>query len=267
MRRSGALLFVLAAAAACAPKGRIEPPMETWVVEGKRASVVWQHPIDGTRAREAIYVDPDIGGQLVAYVKGEKPPEGAWIRFVGRPLVSEAPSKRPGDERTVTVRQLDVERWERMPGADAVEARVATLGDPAVPIEEKRAAIDAIYAAGRDAFPVLVAHLDDARVYERRDVQNRMGLPAHLPPPAPIVADVTVGSAVRDLLSRLIAPVGYVSPHQRAFKAHSATPFLVKDWRAFWERRRGKSLDEIRDEMKPHLDRWYQTGGDAQPVE
>ena len=242
--------------------------MATWIVEGRRSKNIWQHPIAAQRGKEAMYVDPDIGGQLVAYVSGEKPPENAWIRFTGKPLEFETQSKRPGDTRKFPVKQLDVERWEPIPQADLAQSFVDKMGSDA-PIEEKRVAKQELYKVGRDAFPVCIAHLEDERVYERCDVQNYLGLPPeHVAPrPKPIIVDVKVGSEMRDTLQSLLTPIGYRSPYERNFKPHSMEMFLVKDWRAFWQKRRTKTLAQIHEELKPLVDRYYQTGGDAQPVE
>ena len=275
----GAALFlaaegVLAWMAAPAGAGDADAPSEerpvaeTWVVEGRIAKIPHAHPLQGSRAAEAFYVDTVTDGQLVAYLAKVRRPTGdGWYRFEGETLSFQTSSKRPGDTKTYAVRQLDVRTVTPLPATDRVQALVDELGRDDVSRERKEAAQLEIYEAGIAAFPVLVEHADDPRVYERgRDVQNYMGLPAHAKRPEPILADVQVGSTCRELLHRLLIPVGYRSPKERVFKPHSSRMFLVEDWRAFWRTRRSLTLPQIHEEMKPHVDRWFESGGDAQAV-
>lgn len=208
---------------------------EAWVVEGRISDNPHQHPIDGDRARDALYVDTVTDGQLVAYVKGEKPPRGAWVRFTGTVLAFETQSKKPGSTKKFAVRQLSVDATERLAGSDAVQKLVDELGDPEVSMERKREAQTAIYGHGKDAFPVLIANLENGRVYEK------------------------------DLLYELITPVGYTSPDQRVFKPRGSM-FVVEDWKEWWRAHRSESLDEIHERMKPLVDEYFRSGGDSQRV-
>jgi len=131
---------------------------------------------------------------------------------------------------------------------------------------QKQEALDALYRAGIEAFPLLIDHLDDARRFERhRDVQNYMGMAANAKRPEPLYADIPVGEACRDLLHRLITPI-YRSPYERVFKPRGEL-FIVKDWEAWWEKNKGRSLEDIRKGLEPLVDRYFQTGGDPQAVE
>lgn len=235
-------------------------------MEGRVSAIPHAHPIADGRGGDAVYLDTLGRGQLVAYVRGQKPKEGSWVRLAGTALEFEAEPARPGGGRKFRVRHLDAAEVVRLPARDTVEALVEELGREEVPLERKRVVQGEIYRAGIDAFPVLIAHLGDARIYERgRDVQNYLGLPAHKPPPPPILADVRVGDVCRDLLHRLLTP-SYRSPHERVFKPRGEL-FQVRDWPSWWERNQGKTLEEIHRGLEPLVDRYFESGGDTQLVE
>ncbi len=228
-----------------------------WVVEGRVAAEVWQHPLVTSRAGDAVYFTPDVGGQIVAYVRGERLPERGWVRLEGRELLLTAESKRPGDSRTFTVRQLDVERWDRLPGCDAVERLVVDLGREDLYPEGKEAIPSRILEHGRDAIPVLVAHLDDARVFQT-------GRAASGSPPLPRGA-VLVGDLVRKLLLTLITPTARANGER--VEETVTEVLVVPDWRAWWERHRGETLEQIRAGLVPLLEAHIASGGTPQVVE
>lgn len=243
----GAALFVAAEAAVAwfgapaAPEAPAaageEPVAEAWVVEGRRARIPHAHPVKSDRAGDAFYVDTSTDGQLVAYLAKEKRPTGdGWSRYEGVKLRFETRSKRPGDTKTYPVTQLEVRSVTPLPAADRVESLIAELGRDDVDGARKEKARQEIYAAGIDAFPVLIAHLDDERV------------------------------ASRELLHRLILPVGYESPKYRVLEPRGRGMFLVEDWRAFWRARRGRTLADIHEELEPLVDRYYESGGEAQAI-
>lgn len=223
-----------------------------WVVTGRVATVVHAHPLEEGRGDDAVYLDADAGGQLVVYLRGDKPREGAWIEASGRPLDFEASPKRGG--RAVQVRQLDASSWRPLRGREALERLVRDLGGPDPRLGEapaaERAALKArILEGGFDAFPVLIAHLGDARVHKK----------------GPGVLHVTVGQVCAGLLRRLLTPP-YRSPHERAVKPRGEM-LLVRDWPAWWRRNHGRSLADVHRGLEPLVDRYFLTGGDTQIVD
>ncbi|MBI5208764.1 MAG: hypothetical protein HY927_02175 [Elusimicrobia bacterium] len=221
------------AAAAKAAAGEADLVEQPWSVTGRVASIVGK----------SVTVDADGGGRIVADVRGGAPREGAWVRLSGR---EDAPSWKPLRER------------------EEVERLVLRLAGGT--LKEKDSLQRRIREAGWAAFPVLIAHLDDARVYEKgRDVQNYMGLPERGPLPKPVLADVTVGEVCADLLGRMLIP-RYRSPHERVFKPRGEM-LVVRDWRAWWRKNHSKTLARVHKELEPLVDRYYKSGGDPQVID
>jgi hypothetical protein len=89
---------------------------------------------------------------------------------------------------------------------------------------DKQAAVEALRAAGLDALPLLVASLDDPRRFEQ--------------------TGRTVASRCEELVYELVTPPGLTLPG-------GARPLVVKDWRAFFAARGGRSLQQLHDELAP----------------
>ena len=202
------------------------PVAEAWVVEGQISGNPHAHPIDPQPGKAIAYLDTVAEGQLVVYVKAPVPERGAWVRLSGKALEFETTSPRPGSTKKFKVRQLDVEKVERLTRSDAVQALVNELGAKGVTPERRPAIEEEILRAGKDAFPVLIVN--------RREED-------------------------RELLYRLLLPPDYVSPHRT--DASPRTQMLsVADWAAWWRRHRGESLEEIHEGLKPKIDEYYKTG-------
>ena len=146
----------------------------------------------------------------------------------------------------------------------ALQALVGVLGSE-VPLAKKREASQQLVAAGKAAIPVLIAALHDPRVYERRDIVNRMNLPGFEPPPQPRIATIPVGSRCLDLLYEIITPAA--SPIDATFKVFSEQKLQVDDWDSWWAANRGKSLAAIHAELKPLVDEYWKRHGTTQNVE
>lgn len=128
---------------------------EAWVVEGRISDRPHAHPIQPAKGQHIVYVDTVAEGQIVAYLAVESPSKGAWVRLTGTALRFETTSPRPGSKKKFPVKQLTVETVERLDGSDAVQALLGNKPDDAT-----RAAIE---KAGVDAFPVLIAALENPR--------------------------------------------------------------------------------------------------------
>jgi hypothetical protein len=146
-----------------------------------------------------------------------------------------------------------------------VEKALDGLADPAVTSDEKDQARRTAVGLGKDAIPGLLAHLQDARVVDRRDAANRQGLPPNLPPPAPIWVDHTVGQVCVELLYAVITP-SLPPTDARPFKPYSTSVLRVDDWKKWWAHNQHKSLAQIHADLRPLVERWRATHGTQQVV-
>lgn len=142
-------------------------------------------------------------------------------------------------------------------------ALVERLGSE-VPLAEKHEAAQALRLSGRDAIPLLIASLDDARPYEVRDLANRMNLPLGANP-APLLSTMSVGTRCEDLLQSIITPA-VESPPAGNFKVFSEQVLRVADWRAFWAKRKDRSLEQIHAELAPLVREYWAAHGTTQTV-
>lgn len=143
-----------------------------------------------------------------------------------------------------------------------LKAYVDVLGSDA-PMRSRQEAGDALVKAGKSAIPVLIASLHDTRVYETRDISNRMNLPPAAEPPKPLIAKITVGERCEKLLYQIITP-----PTTSSFagKVISEQILRVTDWNQWWAANQGKSLDAIHAELKPLVDQYWKQHGITQTV-
>lgn len=151
-----------------------------------------------------------------------------------------------------------------MPGARAELIAVLEKLGSDVPLAERQDAAQALRAGGVDAIPLLIASLDDGRPFEVRDLANRM----NLPPGAevePLLATTTVGARCEELLHAIITPV-VPSPPAGNFKVFSGEVLHVDDWRAFWAKRRGLSLEALHAELLPYARAYWEHHGTTQRV-
>ncbi len=287
---TGAALLVCASAA-----GGEETPMlhlsgfvdQHVELAGKKSRVPWQHLMGFVPGKTAEYFDPEDGGnQIVVHVAGGLESEGPCVLW-GKVLEVRGASKRPkrkGDKGTkvddsYVEYALDVERVVWVPAPEELPGLVERLLAPSLAREAKEALEARLVAAGLAAVPLLLERLQDARVvWRERRVQNLgelMNRPvvAAGPEPAPreVEVEITLGQRAEAMLHRIVAPRNYRSPHFQMFKPRSAGydggMLRVKDWRAFFARRQGRTLAEIRAALQPAVDRWYQTKGEEQQVE
>jgi hypothetical protein len=244
-----AWLGLVAGSAAAADKEAVVPlHLSRYVgqqveLAGKKSRIPWQHLVGQVEGKQAEHFDPEDGGnQLVVHVAGGLPSEEPCVLW-GRVLEVRGGSKRPprpGDkpskaDDSYVEYALDVDRVVWIPKAEELPGLLAKLADPALGQEVKRAAEERLVAAGLAAVPLLL---------ERR---------------------------LEGLLYRIVLPRNHRSPDQAALEPSSAGrdggALRVKDWQAFFARRQGQSLAEIREALKPAIDRWYQTKGEEQVVE
>jgi hypothetical protein len=145
-----------------------------------------------------------------------------------------------------------------------LKAYIDKLGSDA-PMTSKQEAGDALVKAGKSAIPVLIASLQDTRVYETRDVSNRMNLPPNAQPPKPLMAKITVGERCEKLLYRIITPATS-SPFAGNFKVISEQILRITDWNQWWAANQAKSLDAIHVELQPLVDQYWKQHGITQTV-
>jgi hypothetical protein len=150
------------------------------------------------------------------------------------------------------------------PGAPELTALVVVLGSDTA-IANKREASRKLVESGKVAIPLLIGALHDSRVYERRDIANRMNLPATSPPPAPVIATITVGQRCEDLLYQIVTPA-YSSPSAGNFKVYSEQILKIDDWGAWWAANQQKTLAEIHKDLQPLVDEYWKRHGTTQKV-
>jgi hypothetical protein len=154
-----------------------------------------------------------------------------------------------------------VMRDEKRPASAAT--LVDVLGSDAAPVRKQEASHELV-TMGKEAIPVLVSALADARPYERRDIANRMNLPANAPLPAPVFATTTVGQRCRELLYEIITPQSSAPPGR--FKVFSEQILQVDDWQAWWAANATKSLATIHAGLRPLVDKYWAEHGTTQKV-
>jgi hypothetical protein len=132
-------------------------------------------------------------------------------------------------------------------------------------IGKKREASRALVTAGKPAIAPLIRRLGDQRVYERRDIANRMNLPVTAKQPEPVIVAMTVGERCKELLYEIITPRGGSNVVARG-KVFSTQPLRVDDWERWWAANKGKSLAQIHVDLGPLVDRYWQQHGTTQIV-
>ncbi len=241
------------------------------VVEGSVSAVPWQHMIGSVPGKEPQYFDLEHGGQIVVYVAREFSCQGP-TRLTGKVIAIEGGGKGHKSAERFTEQQLDVASWECLDAP--VEEALRRLADPAVGEEAKRALEQEIVEAGKLAIPCLLRHLASRETaWQEEEVLNlgeMMNRPPNAPPVEPQVVetDVSVGKRAEAMLLRIITPTDYESPYAANFKPFSPGdwPFRVEDWKLWWARNQRKSLAEIREELEPVIDAYWQSHGVEQLV-
>jgi hypothetical protein len=241
------------------------------VLLGRESRVPWQHLIDADRAADAVYVDLAGGGQIVAYIRGGLAcPGPAWL--LGRMETAGGRAKRPGDPSVVTERQLTVEAWGCLRWVEGSEL-LTRLADPALPPMDRLELVNRIGAAGLDAVPVLIAHLEDERPVYWEAKLRADGRAPEAPRPAaapdPVAGTVAqpLGRTCENLLYAIITPRDYRSPFEAgAHPRRGGRIFRVTDWPDWWGRNHGRSLAEIHTSLQPVIDRYWQSCGEEQVV-
>ena len=243
-------------------------------VTGRISQMPWQHLVDPIPGKQILYLDLEGGHQIVVY-SATKPvcPGRVWL--TGRVVEVAGAGKRPGSTERFVEYQLDVSRWECLAPGET-DRQLRRLLDPGLSMEQKREAEEAIVRQGQAAFPELLAHLADLRVvWAEKTLLNEgqlMNAPVTAIPVEPEYREipVTLGERCGQLLLRLITPPDYGSPFSGNFKpfqgGRGSSMFRVTDWPAWWERNRGESLDRIREELKPVIDRYWQAHGVEQVI-
>ena len=90
----------------------------------------------------------------------------------------------------------------------------------------------------------------------------RANLPVFAKQPPPLLSTTTVGMRVRELLYELVTPA--VEP--KPIKVFSEQVLDVSDWRAFFEKRKNRTLEELHAELRPLVVQYWQQHGTTQKV-
>lgn len=162
--------------------------------------------------------------------------------------------------RPVTEQQPLYAELEVPEGRLDLAALIDRLGTDA-PLAQKQEAAQQLRLSGKDAIPLLIASLADERPYEVRDLTNRMNLPPGANP-KPLMATIRVKERCEDLLYDLVTP----SVGGSNIKVFSEQVLRISDWRAFWEKRRDRSLEDIKKELEPLVREYWKAHGTTQTV-
>ena len=241
-------------------------------IYGRLTDEIHQHRVMPPPSHQKIaYFRPDIGGQMVIYLAKEAPTCQGPLKLVGQVVELRGSSKRPGEppskvDQSYVEHQLSVESSLCLP-AQGPEADLRLLGLAEASLIEKQKARDRLYQGGKNAIPLLIGHLRDLRNYEiGKTLPPPLNAPAHASPPPAVVVNTAVSEVARELLYHIITPI-YSSPYASRGKVYNSDLFLVKDWEIWWAQNQHKSLAQIHAELKPKVDRYWQSKGTAQSLD
>lgn len=242
---------------------------EEVTVFGELTEEIHQHMIHpAQQGRVIAYFQPDQDYQTVAYFpKGYRPCPGA-MAITGQVLEVRGAAKRPGKPSKVDSEhveyQLLVKRWHCLqPGTP--QAWLHALGRDTVSLATKRTLLEKLASQREQAIPALLAHLKDERSFSQG-----IALPAlkgkSPNPPKTCFVDIPVSEMVEEILYHLITP-NYHSAWAPAQSRNQPAFFLVRDWERWWQKHRHQRLEEIHRELRPLIDRYWQSGGTVQVLE
>lgn len=135
---------------------------EQLVMVGRVSQTPWQHMIQTIPGKTAYYVDLAVGGQVVAYASGNMECKGQILLWA-KVVLAEGTSKRPGDTKSFTEAQLDVNRWA-CADEKGIRSLLDRMADQTVAQAEKEQLEDVLVQLGMDAIPVLIGSVGDQRV-------------------------------------------------------------------------------------------------------
>ena len=135
---------------------------------------------------------------------------------------------------------------------------VRLLADPMYSDEGKTQTEVELLHGGMTSVPALVASLGDRRPFAEREIPGNKGQTDHVV--------VTVAEECEALLYHVITP-SYRSPHEAGVKPQSPTMFVVKDWKAWWAKNKGKTLQQVHSDVRVVMDHYWQQGGVEQVIE
>lgn len=232
--------------------------------------LVWRAAVDHERPIDVQLDDTALGIALADRWSTLPRPstraawlEGTWDASTTPPTLRAMRWLRP-----IAPTEIDAPKFARrtLPeGTDAaLTAALASLGED-VPAAAKEDACKRLVAAGLAAVPLLVLSLDDGRTFAQRDSVNRTNLPV-TERPEPILVARTVGTRCEELLHRIATPAPR-QPVDHRGKVRSTQVLAIRDWRAFWQRRSGRTLAEIHAELAPLVDAYWAQQGTTQQVD
>ncbi|MBT9544271.1 MAG: hypothetical protein IV090_02645 [Candidatus Sericytochromatia bacterium] len=238
-------------------------------IYGRLTDEIHQHMVMPPPSHQKIaYFRPDIGGQTVIYLAKTAPACQGPLKLVGQVVELRGSSKRPGEppskvDQTYVEHQLRVESSLCLP-AQGLDADLRLLGLEEASLAQKQKARERLYQGGKNAIPLLIGHLRDERNYEKgKTLPPPLNAPVHASPPPPLVVNVPVSQVASELLYQIITPI-YSSAYASRRKVYNSDLFLVKDWEKWWAKNQHKSLAQIHTELKPKVDKYWQTKGTAQ---
>lgn len=139
------------------------------------------------------------------------------------------------------------------------------LGLDAVSQAHKQEAIDRLANLAEAGVPLLIAHLQDRRLYgSRLEIPGAaVNAPAQIQPPQPRRVPIPVAEVCEDLLYSLLMPE-YRSPYAGQFKPYNSALFKIRNWPAWWQKHGFRGLAALRQELEPRVDAYWRSHGVTQ---
>jgi hypothetical protein len=242
-------------------------------IEGRVSKIPWQHLVGDVPGKTPEYFDLQGGGQIIVYVPKDFSCRGR-AKLFGKVIEIEGGGKGQKIEERFVEHHLDVSSWNCLGGK--LEEMIFSLTEKKIDKEAKRKIEEEIIGYGKEAIPILIELVNDHTLcWKNRELINQgelMNRPINAPPVLEMWMDepVTLGNRADWMLLRIITPPGYISPFASNMKPFSAGSnaylFRVKDWKAWWEKNKGKGIEKIREEMKPVIDAYWKEHGVEQVV-
>lgn len=251
------------------------------IVFGLISRLPAQHIIssDLIKTHEFAYFDLDQADQTMVYVpkammKNLQVCKGP-LRLVSKVFEVKAPPKKTTDtlptkhEEESDYREYHLEvKQARCLSLNQPETWLFELGNQALSEADKNLRLNKLRQAGKLSFPDLILHLSDQRIVGSQTVipGEAINAPNGATIPEVKQSNMTAGQKAEDLLYELITPV-YDSPYRFQGKVLSESMFHVADWAKWWKAHKQMTLDQIREQNKVWVDRYWQEHGSTQVID
>jgi len=147
-----------------------------------------------------------------------------------------------------------------------VSKEIQSLKDPSLSEAKKSEISQKIESQAKDAIPPLIQCVGDSTPIAKVPMTGGecVNLPATVTPPPhcknPLRKE-TLGERCEQLLYQILTST-YSSPFmtQQTSKQVPPPPFVIPDWKVWWEKYQSESLEIIRQEARKKIDEFWQQG-------